>query len=234
MVLECFSNPGCGIVMNSEMLQRRHKRVLASLTLIGLLVICAIAVMAQSGRRARKPTTVPAPTPEASPSPSAEKSPEKSALPVFIGIEGRNSFTNTPLYFYDSVLKSCADRLDDRSSIKVEVSSRDVNRGEAVKRAKSLQEGYVVLLRLEGDRGSSNQDLSHLYVEYFVFAAGSARPVTSGSAYQQAAGYKDIIVGRTGRGTTAQIEYRLKLAAREAAERILTSLTAHQGHALSP
>ena len=227
MVLECFSQPRFGIVMNSESLQRRHKSVLASLTFIGFLVICAITVVAQSGRRARKPTTAPAPTPEASPTPTEEKSPEKSALPVFIGIE-RDSFTNIPLYFYDSVLKSCADRLDDRSSIKVEVSSRDVNRGEAVKRAKSLEEGkgYVVLLQLQSDRGSSNQDLSVLYVEYFVFAAGSARRVTSGSAYQQAAGYKDIIVGRTGRGTIAQIEYRLKQAAHEAAERILASLTA--------
>ena len=98
-----------------------------------------------------------------------------------------------------------------------------------MKRAKSLQEGYVVLLQLQGERGSGNQDLSLLYVEYFVFAAGSARPVTSGSAYQHAAGYKDIVVGRTGRGTIAQIEYRLKQAAREAAERIRPSLTVHQG-----
>ena len=122
MVLECFSNPCFGILMNSESLPRRPQQVLASLTFIGLLVICAITVVAQSGRRARKPSTVPASTPEASPSPTREKSPEKPPLPVFIGIEGRNSFTNTPLYFYDSVLKSCAERLDDRSSIKVEVS----------------------------------------------------------------------------------------------------------------
>jgi hypothetical protein len=219
--------------MNRVSLQPIHKS-LASLTFIGLLVICAITVVAQSGRRARKPATVPAPTPEASPSPTAAKSPEKSALLVFVGIEGRDAFTNIPLYFYDAVLKSCAERLDDRSSIKVEVSSRDVNRGEAVKRAKSMQEGYVVLLRLQGDRGSSNQDLSRLYVEYFVLAADSARQVTSGSVYQQAAGFKDIIVGRSGRGTIAQIEYRLKQAAGEAADRILASLTTHQGHDTQP
>lgn len=216
--------------MNFASQKSRHSNAAAIVALIGLLVIFATTVIAQSGRRVRKPTIVPAAAPEPSPTPVAKKSPEKSALPVFLGIDARGSFSNIPLYYYDSVLKSCAERISGRPSIKVEISSRDINRGEAVKRAKGEKEGYVVLLQLRSDgidADRRNEDLSRLYVEYFVFAPVTARQVASGKAYQRASGYKDVIVGRT-TGNAAHIEYRLKEAAREAGERILSALAARE------
>lgn len=215
--------------MNSESPQRRHLSTSAILTLIGLLFICAVTVLAQSGRRAPKSTSIPAATPESSPTPTAKKSPEKPTLPVILGIDA-HSFSNIPLYFYDSVLKSCADRLSNGSAVKVE-SSRDMNRGEAVKRAKSEKEGYVILLQLRVDSMGSNSssvDLSRVYIEYFVFASITARQVTSGNAFQRAAGYKDVIVGRSTSGSAAYVEYQLKQAARNAAERILAALGARE------
>ena len=217
--------------MSNESPQRRHSSTSAILTLLGLLFICAVAVLAsQSGRRAPKSTSIPAATPESSTTPTAKKSPEKPALPVILGIDAHDSFSNIPLYFYDSVLKSCADRLNSGSAVKVE-SSRNMNRGDAVKRAKSENEGYVILLQLRADSMGSNNsyvDLSRVYIEYFVFAPITARQVTSGNAYQRAAGYKDVIVRRTTSGSAAYVEYQLKQAARNAAEQILVALGARE------
>lgn len=218
--------------MSNESPQRRHSSTSAILTLLGLLFICAVAVLAsQSGRRAPKSTSIPAATPESSPTPTAKKSPEKPALPVILGIDAHDSFSNIPLYFYDSVLKSCGDRLSKGSAVKVEASSRDMSRGDAVKRAKSEKEGYVILLQLRDDSmgsNNSNVDLSRVYIEYFVFAPITARQVTSGNAYQRAAGYKDVIVRRTTSGSPAYVEYQLKQAARNAAEQILAALGARE------
>ena len=70
-----------------------------------------------------------------------------------------------------------------------------MNRGEAVKRAKEAKVGFVVLLELRSDRmsgGSGNSDLSQLYIEYAVFAAGTAKQLTSGNVFQQT-GFRAII-----------------------------------------
>jgi len=213
--------------MRNTSFQSGHGPSLALVTVLGLLLICALTVLAQSGRRAPKSTPVPAPTPESSPPPPAKQSPEKPGLPLIIGIDARDSFSSIPAYFYDTVLQSCAGRLRDEPSVLVEVGSRDVNRGDAVKRAKAEKEGYVVLLQLRVDSigsSSGSTDLSQVYIEYFVFAPMTAKQVISGSAYQQAYRTKGVIVGPTTSGGVAYTEYRLKQAARDAAERILHGL----------
>lgn len=194
----------------------------ATLTLAGFFIVCALTAVAQSGRRVKKVTSIPVATPEASPTPTPRKSPEKPSPPVFLGVNAYDSFSNIPLYFNDSVAKSCAERLSQRSTINVELSSRDLTRGEAVKRAKNEKTGFVVLLELRSDRmntGGRDSDLSRLYIDYAVFAAGTGKQVTSGSVYQQASGLRDVVVG--GSNSTTAAEYRLRQAARVAAERIL-------------
>ena len=196
-------------------------------TVPGLLVICALLVMAQSGRHAPKSAPIPAPTPESSPTPTAKKSPEKPALPLIVGIDTHDSFSNIPLYFSDSVLQSCVERLRDETAVSVEVASRDMSRGDALKRAKAEKEGYVVLMQLRLDNmgaGPTNANLSDLYIEYFVFAPTTAKQVTSGRTYQQAYRNRGVVVGPGTSGNTVYAEYRLKQAAREAAERILNGV----------
>jgi hypothetical protein len=210
--------------MNNESLRTRHSLPLATIILILLFAICSITALAQSGRRAPKSPSVPAATPEPSPTPTAKKSLDKPALPLIVGIDRQGLFANIPLYFYDTVLQSCADRLRDEPSVSVQTGSRDVSRGEAVKRAKAEKEGYVVLLDLRVDAygGSSNADLSQIYIEYFIFAPQTAKQVSSGRVYQQA--YRNrggIPFPTSGRGNASLAEYRLKQAARDAAERIL-------------
>jgi len=209
--------------MRNESFQSGRLRSLALVTVPGLLVICALIVVAQSGRRAPKSAPIPAPTPESSPTPTAKKSLEKPALPLIVGIDPNDSFSNIPLYFTGSVLQSCVERLRDEPAVSVEVASRDMSRGDAVKRAKVEKEGYVVLLQLRLDSMASptNANLSEVYVEYFVFAPTTAKQVTSGRTYQQAYRNRGVVVGPGTSGNTVYAEYRLKQAAREAAERIL-------------
>ena len=199
-------------------------RTSAVLAIACLILLCTIVAFAQSGRRVKKSTTPPVPTPKATPSPTPKKTPEQPAIPIYLGANSFDSFT-IPSYFSESIARSCAEGLQQRGIIHVELTSRDMTRSDAVKRAKEMKEGYVVLLELRSDRmrtSSQENDLSRVYIEYVVFAAGTAKPVTSGPAYQQASGIRDIILGRSDSITVA--EQRLKNAARVAAQRIVTAI----------
>ena len=209
----------------------RYKRIwgASTLTLACLLLVFALTGFAQSGRRARKTEPLPpVPTPEASPTPTPNKSPERPATPVFIGVNAYDSNVNIPLYFRDSVGKSCAERLSQRSNVNVELSSRDVTRAEAIRKAKDAKVGFVVLLELRADRMTRegrDADFSRLYLEYSVFSAGTGKQLASGDVYQQSGSVRDIMVGRD---STSAAENRLKQAARIAAERILGVIIEHE------
>ena len=209
----------------------RYKRIwgASTLTLACLLLVFALTGFAQSGRRARKTEPLPpVPTPEASPTPTPNKSPERPATPVFIGVNAYDSNVNIPLYFRDSVGKSCAERLSQRSNVNVELSSRDVTRAEAIRKAKDAKVGFVVLLELRADRMTRegrDADFSRLYLEYSVFSAGTGKQLASGDVYQQSGSVRDIMVGRD---STSAAENRLKQAARIAAERILAVIIEHE------
>lgn len=197
----------------------------APLVILGcVLLLCALTAFAQSGRRPKKSERLPpVPTPEVSPTPTPRPSPEQTAIPIFLGANSIASFGDIPFYFNESVAKSCAQELQRRGAVHVDVSSRDLSRGDAIKRAKEAKDGYVAMLELRSDRraGDRSSGLSTVYIEYVVFAAGTAKVVTSGSVYQQASGLGDVI----GRSDSARgAEQRLKNAARVAASRILSAV----------
>src|ERR1043166_1641212 len=107
-----------------------------------LLALCALSVQAQSGRRQVKPppsAPVPTPTPEATPTPKKEA--KKDDLVFFVGADQNSSYQSLPLGYYDAVLQGCASRLRAGSSTSVDVSEKDVNRGEAIKKAKAEKRG---------------------------------------------------------------------------------------------
>ena len=133
------------------------------------------------------------------------------------------------MYLYDTVLRACAERLDDSPSVKATVANREMNRSEAVKRAKAETESHIVWLQLRLDRGtgSSNEDdLREVYIDYAVFAPSTAKTVTSGRTYQQMyrAGGVIVMPRPGGRTSLPYVEQLLKQAARDAAERILSAL----------
>lgn len=201
----------------------------SGLTLVAAFALVAVsagAVVAQSGRRAPKSAPVPTPTPQAQP---IVKKPaqEVTFLRSFIvGTDRVVNFSNIPSYFYDSVLRACADRLDDAPSVKAEIAHREMNRGEAVKRAKAESEANIVWiqLRIDSARAESGNDFSEVYLDYWVFAPTTAKIITYGRSYQQGHRTGGVIMPPrpTGRASLPYSEHLLKQAARNAAERILS------------
>ena len=214
-------------------MRNNERHLSACLALAATLVLIAFSagtVAAQSGRRARSSSPAPAPTPTPKAAP-VEKKPEvetKADLSFIVGIDRAAGFTNIPSYFYDTVLRVCAERLDDSPSVDVSVANREMSRGEAVKRAKAETESHIVWLqlRVDGGMGQSNDDLSQIYIDYVVFAPTTAKIMTSGRSYQQVhRGGGVIVMPRPGgRASLPYTEQLLKQAARDTAERILSSL----------
>jgi hypothetical protein len=184
---------------------------------VALVTLCALAVFAQSGRRARKSEAMPIPIPEATPLPTPTEKP-KPAFTFIVGLDRYSESSSLSLNDYSGVLRSCAGRLNDSASVSAVVSTRDMSRGEAIKTAKAEKEAYVVWLQLRvqslsGRRGDPN-DVS---IEYWVFAPITAKVATWGNTYPGAYRNRGIrLPSSTGAG-----DYYLNQAARGAAERIL-------------
>jgi len=188
---------------------------------LALVAICALAIVAQSGRRVRKSeTAIPVPTPEATPAPSPTPKPEPT-FTFIVGMEKFGDFSRVSLNAYSGVLRSCADRLDDSSLVKAEMTSREMSRADAVRQAKSESGAYVVWIQLRPNNFSGQpsvyDDANNVYVQYVVFAPTTAKQVTSGNTYPEA--YRNARVRLPTSSTEGN--YYLNQAARGAAERIL-------------
>jgi len=199
------------------------------LGICALLMLFALTASAQSGRRAVTGSpSVPAPTPAAAAKP--EKKPEDDKRQGIIVTSNRaDAFAGVPLYLYDTVLRSCAGRLDDAHGVKVDVVTKYTSRSDAINTAKAQKEAYVVWLQLRTDsmvNSTPGYDLSDITVEYTVYEPTTAKVKASGTCYQGAARAGGVVVGpRTGGGTNpALVESRLRDSARDAADRILRAL----------
>lgn len=195
-----------------------------------LILACSFAAYAQSGRRQTKPAPaapIPSPTPEPTPKPKTEaKEPE---LFFFVGADRNRSYSFYPNSYYDAVLSGCSEVLRRYSSAQVDVTVRELSRGEAIKKAKDSANTYTVLLELQEDamsRSPGNSQYDQIQLEYVVFAPGTAKIVTSGRTYQNASRKGPVVVGPTGGGSTSGLyrEVLLKRAGEEAGDRILRAL----------
>ena len=193
------------------------------LTIITLLIaLCGFSVQAQSGRRQTKPAPaapIPTPTPEPTPVPKKE---EKQDLLFFIGANRYISDASYPYSYYDAVIRGCAERLRTASSASVDVTDKDLSRGEAIKKAKSESKSYVILLTLSLDTPARSYD--DLILEYVVFTPGTAKVLTSGRTYQNTNRKGPIVVGPTSRGSGLYREQLLQQLGEDAGERILKAL----------
>ena len=188
------------------------------------IILCALAVQAQSGRRHTTPppaAPVPTPSPEATPTP---KKPDKEPEIFFhLGANRNFSFNNMPDSYYDAALYGCAERLRNLSSAGVSVTDKDFSRGDAIKRAKVDDKTYVVYMELTLD--SSARSYDDLVVDYVVFAPGTAKVVTSGHSFLKGQRAGPVVVNPPGSSTNGMYrEELLKRAGEDAAERILKAL----------
>jgi hypothetical protein len=188
-----------------------------------LFLSCALAVVAQSGRRVRKSTPVPVATPEPTPTPNKPAEKPKAAFTFIIGMDRFGDFSRIPLSVSSAVLRTCAHRLDDPESVDVETETRDIGHAGAIQRAKSEKEAYVVWLRLvphtlSGSAGA-NDDPYNVYIEYMVLAPTTAKQVASGDVFPGAYRNRGVIVSPKTSGVDG--DYQLNQAAKATAERIL-------------
>jgi hypothetical protein len=201
-------------------------RALPRFLIFVFTLTCAFTVVAQSGRRGAKSPAVPVPSPEEK---TSESKPAEhlTKIPLIVGASRNDVFTGIPFGIYDSVLKSCSQRLQEASAIQVEPVNSGFSRSEALERAKTLKEGYVVWLHLRGDDVSAGYggNLDAIFIEFVVFEHTTAKIRASGNSYQGAYRKGGVVLGSpTSRSSDVVVENRLRIAAQDAAERILKAL----------
>jgi hypothetical protein len=189
-----------------------------------IIALCALSVQAQSGRRrTAPPSAAPVPTPTPEPTPTPKKTDKVDELVFFIGADRNFSYYSIPYSYHDAVLRGCAERLRAGSSASVDVTDKDLGRGEAIKRAKSETKSYVVYLSLTVDTMARSSD--ELVLEFVVFAPTTAKAVTGGRAYMTGRRAGPIVVGPpTNGGGALYREERLRRMGEDAGERILKAM----------
>jgi hypothetical protein len=193
-------------------------------TVLMLVAVCAIA-QAQSGRR--QPKTVPAapvPTPTPEPTPEPKKQDTDSDLGFIIAADRYTNMNSYPWSYFDAVMVGCAGRLRSGSSASVDIAQQDMNRSDAIKRAKSEVTTYVVLIKLKMDDMARSYD--DLEVEFTVFAPKTGKVVVFGTAYQNSNQTGPIITRPNTRGSSGALyrEELLKRAGESMGDRILKTL----------
>ena len=187
-----------------------------------LVAMCALGIVAQSGRRGNKATTpISVPTPEPPPPTPTPTVKQKPAFTFLVGLDRTGNFSRISLNAFSGVVRNCADRLDEPASVEASVSSEDMSRADAIRKAKGEKEAYVVWLQLRPDTFSGQtgiyDDPYNVYVEYTVFAPTTGKQETSGNTYPDAYRNKRIRIPTS----STEGDYYLNQAARGAAERIL-------------
>jgi hypothetical protein len=198
-----------------------HTQGLRLLVVTAIVSMCVLTAGAQSGRKVRKTAAVPVPTsaPESTPAKTAEQ--PKPALTLVVGME--NIFDGGGMVNSSNASRAFIDRINDHPGVKVHYVNGDMGRGEAVRRAKSEKEAYVVLLELSLNRMSASN--SELRLSYSVFSPATAKIKTSGQTYPHLYRNRGGILNPR----TANIygDYQVQEASRDAAERILKAFHLH-------
>jgi hypothetical protein len=200
----------------------------AGLFLCALLIFnLAAAAEGQSGRRVPKRPTAPDPLPPAQSEPpiqppdqQSSSQNEKARIPVLV-VKYLPNISSSNIAG-SIVVEGFLERMQRAATVKVR-TGKDMNRKEASDYAKSSQDNYVVLLQLESDSANAGrgwEDPNDLYVDYVVFTPGTGKVKTSGHVYQRTRGVIQTPLPRT----TSGLEYALRRAGAETADRVLNSL----------
>lgn len=190
-----------------------------------IIFACAAVNYAQSGRRSTGATTTTAPS--VSGPKTIEKKPDKAPrLQLLVGIDSRDPRSNIPYYVNDTVIDNCVRHLGDAPDVIVTSAGREMNRSDAIKRAKEETVRYVVWLQIgselaDSGKQPSKNSVDELYVSYTILEPETAKLKQTGRSHHQ--------IYQTGRGgvlapnknSPLYSEYALKQAAHETAERIL-------------
>ena len=194
-----------------------------TLTLL-IFVLCALPGQAQSGRRkVPPPPAAPIPTPTPEPTPAPKKEDDKPKRVFYVGIDRNVNSASIPLAFYTIAQRSCADRLRTKSDAEVDAPHGDLGRGEAIQKAKSSTNTYVVQLVL--DFASMAVTPNELQLDFTVFASETAKVVVTGRAYINPNRAGPVTVGK-GIPVNVFREQWIRDAGEEVADKILKKINA--------
>jgi hypothetical protein len=179
-------------------------------------VVCVLSILclsqvalAQSGRRQSKnispspPVIVEAKTEGEAKPPTAKPAPVASLI---IGGDRLSTSIDIPLGSLDLVINSCIEKLEKASSLVATSGGDNMNRKDAIDKAKKQEKAYVVWLDLKVE--SYNSDSSGFILEYSVFEPQTAKLKTSGHVYLDRAQIRN---GRVGVGLPPSASRRLSL-----------------------
>ena len=207
----------------------RSFRIVFGVSLALLVATCSLLAFAQSGRRQAKPPAaapVPTPTPEPTPEPKPKHDENQVAFMVALGDRATN-YSRYAYTYVEAAARGCAERLRKGASANVDVSDREMSRGEAIAMAKAEQKRYVVLINLIEDTmsASSSNGYVEIQVDYVVFAPETAKVLASGRTYENSSRSGPVVVQRpTGSTLPTYREQSLRRAGEDAGERILKAL----------
>lgn len=195
--------------------------------LIALLIASTSVVAAQSGRRGKAKSSAPATPPVTNPTETQSKPEASSRLEMLVAIDDPGGFDQVPYHIPDTVLETCVRRLAEAKGVKPTAAPRRMNRGEAIKAAKTETARYVVWLQVRNERADYGADVStqsnQLYVTFIIYEPVSAKIKESGRADYGTAKVGNVgVSGPSPRGAV-YADYAIREAARLAADRILNA-----------
>jgi len=191
-----------------------------------LSILClSQAALAQSGRRQSKNISPSPPVIVEAKTEGEAKPPTVKPAPVASLIIGGNRLSTSfdvPPSSLDIVIDSCIERLGKASSLVVTSGGGNMNRKEAVDKAKKQETAYLVWLELKVE--NYNSDSSGIILEYSVFEPQTAKVKTFGHVYLDRA---QVGNGRIGVGlppsTTRRLslDYLMREGGRSVADRVM-------------
>ena len=166
--------------------RNRHKKGVFAAS--SLLLLLATQTVAQSGRRAPKPTQPPINTPQTNPeNPSKNSSRElKEKVSLFVGLEPSSKH----LLSEDSIFKHFLDQLGELKNVTA-TSIGELKRDAAVKRAKEESDSIVVLVQFDVDEfqnGTIILNSPDLDIRVLVFEPKTGKKKFEGKVYYKAVG----------------------------------------------
>lgn len=199
-----------------------YSQTLRVLVVAAIVLLFALSAGAQSGRKVRKSTPPPVPTlPPETPIAKPKEDP-KPTLTLIVGMHQLNRF-DSRMANAGGALHSLADRLNDHPSVKVDRVWGNVTRSDAIRRAKSEKEAYVVWVELSVERVAGSPD-GELRLSYWVFSPVTAKIKASGVTYPRMSRGRGVILDPR---TVIYGDRDLREAARDAAESILKAFHLH-------
>lgn len=163
--------------------------------LVSLLLILGCSVHAQSGRRLPRsqptaPGSVSTSSPETETSPNVAAEPIGRKLSEQVNLLVGRHLTSKHLISEDTIYTSFIRRLNQFTKVSV-TPIGDVNRQQAITRARKEKDALVILLQFEIDSIQGRKvvlNSADLQVKYFVFAPSTGKVITKGTVYYQAIG----------------------------------------------